>query len=206
MKQVLTLIVALSLSFPAISSAEVILAGCNVANNGNYWQLQVSPLDMAAQTFTTPNDGNSYVLTSVYSNQIKKNSGTPTGTNTAHLYATTGSNPSTVPTGSALANSAAVNTSALPTTYGSATTTYSFSDGFVMSPNTTYAIVWDNTIDNDPNEALFGDQTAGGCSGNAAFFRTTWTASQTIPNWGVYGTVSSPASTPKKPRRVLWFW
>jgi len=90
------------------------------------------------QSFTTPNDGNSYKITSAKF-YLK---GSCTGTINAYLYATTGSYPgSAVPTGSVLGTSDGFTCSSITGTYTQYTFTFTGAEQYTMSPNTHYAVI-----------------------------------------------------------------
>jgi hypothetical protein len=93
------------------------------------------------QSFTTPNDGNSYLLSSAKFDLTKTSS--PTGGIYAAVYAHTGTFGTTgKPTGAPLAVSDPIDVSTLPTSFGTNTTfTFSESARISLSPNTHYVVV-----------------------------------------------------------------
>jgi hypothetical protein len=127
------------------------------------------------QSFTTPNDGKSYLLSSAKFYLTKTL--TPTGSVYAAIYAHTGTyGTSGAPTGAPLAVSDPVDVSALQT--GLNTFTFSGGARISLSPNTHYvAVVYYPGGDASNFVNVYADSSSSTASGNIAFSSngTSWT-------------------------------
>lgn len=104
----------------------------------------VDPIDYHAigQSFTTPNDGNSYKITSVTFSLESPGGGT-SGDSYAKLYVHSGTYGSSSVPGTLLATSDPINTSIFSTGYTTITYTFSGTNQYVMTPNTHYVITFE---------------------------------------------------------------
>src|SRR5437667_309500 len=105
--------------------------------------------------------------------------GAPTGTIVAKLYASTGAVGSKVGTGAALATSNTLDISSLIAAYSWRLEAFTFSDGYLMTPGTTYVIVLEY-IGGDASNCLiiFGDNAARDSNGNPS-------VEDNVGNWQV---------------------
>lgn len=95
--------------------------------------------DATGQSFTTPNDGVSYVLNSC--KFYLKKVGSPTGNATAYLRTHSGTyGTSSLPTGAVLATSDVLDVSTLTTSYALVEINFSGANQYTMAPNTQYII------------------------------------------------------------------
>jgi hypothetical protein len=167
---------------------ETLLDSYNPTKNSSFL-LASNNIQAGGETFTTPNDGVTYSLSSAKFYLLKD--GTPTGSFSAELYALTGT-PGTnaVPTGSVLATSDGVNVSVLDTTYTLITFTFSGVNQYAMSPNTNYGIdvYYVNTA--EPNYVAVGTDNTLSDDGNdyrTTDNKTSWQAQARNVAFYVYG-------------------
>ncbi len=150
------------------------------SNRNSFYSLR-STATYAGQAFTNVN---SIVLDSCQF--YMKKAGTPTGTITAKIYASTGTLGSTAkPTGAALATSTAFSVSTLTTSYALTTLTFPTASRITLAANTVYILVIEGTgISGDAsNRVDIGiDTTSPTHAGNSSTSSdgSTWSADATI--------------------------
>lgn len=188
------------MDFVEAAITDTLLADYYIGNRST-WQTMKSnhpssgsAYSATGQSFQTPNDGVSYTLTSVNFTLYKI--GSPTGNGYAKLYAHSGTfGTSSVPTGSPLATSDAVDVSLLPTA-GTYDTIINFTDNYAMTANSYYFIDWENPssgIDTSNYVSIGVDSTSPTGNGNCALFRNSaWSAvtGADVAGFAVYGTPS----------------
>lgn len=139
--------------------------------------------DAVGQSFTTPNDGNTYTLDSCQF--YLKQTVAPTGNLTAKLYAHTGSYGSGgVATGAALTTSANVDSATLGGTM--ALITFTFDNTYSLTPNTNYVIAVDGASITGTVK-VGSDSTSPTHSGNSMYYTGGWTADTRDIAFYVYG-------------------
>lgn len=129
------------------------------------------------QSFTTPNDGVDYAISSV--KFYLKKTGAPTGNAVAKLYIHSGTyGTSSVPTGTALATSNNYDVTALTTSYQ--LIEFTFPLGVVLSPNTKYIITYEHAGADSSNFTWCGaDSSSPTHGGNLSYNAPGWTALST---------------------------
>ncbi|MFA5365193.1 MAG: DUF2341 domain-containing protein [Candidatus Bathyarchaeia archaeon] len=125
--------------------SETLLDSYSEANFNDYADITAnydSDYSCYSQSFMTPNDGISYILSKI-TLYAKKFNGTETGTIRADIYAHTGTyGTSSKPTGSILASSNAVNVAAeLTTSMSLFNFIFTYSNRISLTPNTAYVLV-----------------------------------------------------------------
>ncbi len=124
--------------------------------------LNINGATWGGSPFKTPNDGNSYTLSSITFELNKSSS--PTGTVSALLYANTGTFGSTnAPTGSVLSTATKA-----ANTFGASPgpVTFTFPDDYAMAPNTVYHIIIKDPADSGGNFINFRSDNVAGNSTN----------------------------------------
>ena len=121
---------------------DVILDSYNESNGDtgqNYQHAWSGDFSALGETFKTPNDGNSYILTSC--KFLLDKTGSPDAIMNAQVYDHSGTFGSTgVPTGAALAVSDNINASSFPGSFALVTITFSGVNQIILQPNTPYCI------------------------------------------------------------------
>ena len=127
---------------------------------------------------------------------LEKASGTPTFDLTSVLYAHSGTfGTSSVPTGTALATSTAINATALPA--GASWVYFNFDKTFTLVNGTSYCIaIHSSILGENPNFVyVYADNTAPTHPGNRAAFSGSWTAPGGDLIFRVHTVSVPPAST-----------
>lgn len=108
--------------------------------------------------------------------------GSPTGNLYAKIYAHSGTfGTSSVPTGSALATSDAVDASTISTSSALVTFTFTGANKITLTNATKYVVVFENSVSSFPNYILaYRDGVSPTHSGNYSFYSGSWTADSGI--------------------------
>lgn len=197
MKKILSTLIILSglLIGSTAIAADVLLQSYAEGNANNSW----TNYHGFGQSFITPNDGNSYYLTTV--KLWCKKTGSPTGNAYAELWTHTGSFGNTSKGASpGLATSTPLDISTFGTSYG--LVTFTFTDhSYLMSPNTAYWIAYHYPDSNTTIDCGF-DDTSASSAGNQSQTTQIPTADSFVWNdrpdtedliHYVYGNLQNPA-------------
>lgn len=143
--------------------------------------------DAVGQSFTTPNDGNTYTLDSC--KFYLKYTVAPTGNLTGQLFAHTGSyGGGGTATGAVLATSSVIDSSTLGATM--ALVTFTFDNTYTMSANTNYVIAVDGASITGTVK-VGSDSTSPTHGGNGMYYAAGWTADTRDVAFYVYGNAVS---------------